>query len=414
LVLRGLAWGIPAGVGVAALVWRSLPRDPPALDVRSIPAPLRTSRTAPPREIRVCVTPGPVKSVRVKAGRGAVWRALDSGRVLHLSADEEDRRVTLATSGVQVGDRVLAARRVEIVPASSPGVWIDDHHYRGTVRLLAQPDGQLLAVNVIRLEDYVASVVDSEMPAAFPVDARRAQAVVARTFALARQDRVGPDAEFDVYATERSQRYLGAEYRDRTGRRLAGESASSRQAASDTAGIVLTCDGKVFTSYYSACCGGRTTVGTELFPDAAACHRSVPCDYCQECERYRWDARISAGDFRIAVNDLDRGRLGPIRRVRMLTPVGNGALPRIEVRDDARTVEVTGQDLRQTLPARKLFSPHVSVALSDGEILIEGRGHGHGVGFCQWGARGQALAGRDWRQIVRHYFPGAELRKLNP
>jgi stage II sporulation protein D len=282
------------------------------------------------------------------------------------------------------------------------------------VRLIAQSDGRLLAVNVVGLEDYVASVIDSEMPATFPAAARRAQAVVARTYALARREAVGPAALFDVYASERSQKYLGSEYRDRSGRRLAGESASSRQAASDTKGTVLIYEGKVFTSYYSACCGGRTTAGTELFPDAVACHRSVACTDCQEAERYRWEARLSASDFRIAVNDLDRGRLGTIRRARMVTPPGQGVLSRIEVRDDRRAIELSGWELRQSAATGRLHSPHVSVALAGDQVLIEGRGHGHGVGLCQWGARGQALAGRDWKQIVKYYYPGAALQTLSP
>jgi stage II sporulation protein D len=418
-----LALAVVLGLTAAALVaYRpKTAAEPPPLDVRPIPAPLRQSASrsfssdrdiSSGREIRVCLTSSAADSVRIKVNRGTIWRTLDSGRVLDTSRSAKESTFTSTQDGLSDGERRFPSARVEIVPETSPGVWVDGRLVRGRVRLISQPDGRLIAVNVIPLEDYVASVVDGEMPAAFPIEARRAQAVVARTYALARQAVANRDAEFDVYGSERSQKYLGVEYTDRNGRRLAGESDGSRRIARDTAGLVLTYDGQIFTSYYSAVCGGCTTTGDELFPDAAPCHRSVTCEFCREAERYRWQARFSAGEFREAVNSLDRGRLGTIRRVRMTTPPGHGELARLEVRDDRRAVELSGWNLRQASPSGRLLSPHVTVQLIGNEIVVEGRGHGHGVGFCQWGARGQALAGRSWKQIVQHYYPGAAVQTL--
>jgi len=418
-----LAVATVLALSAAALVaWR--PRtaeEPPTMDVRTIPAPLRNSGSRSlsndrislqGREIRVCVTSGPVEAVRIKTSRGAQWRDLDVGRTLNAVQEAQDALWTRARDGLACNDRNLAIRRLEVVPQSSPGVWVDGRLYRGRVRLVAQSDGKLIAINVVALEDYVASVVDGEMPSAFPIEARRAQAVVARTYGLARQSVAAPDAEFDVYGSERSQKYLGVEYSDRTGRRLAGESEASRRVAAETAGRVLTYEGRIFTSYYSAVCGGCTTSGSELFPDAAPCHRAVPCEFCLDAERYRWRAQFTSKEFREAINSLDRGQLGSIRRVRMLTPPGCGKLARLEIRDDRRAVEVSGWDLRQVAPAGRLFSPHVTVQLLDESVVVEGRGHGHGVGFCQWGARGQALAGRNWQQILQHYYPGATIQSV--
>jgi len=420
--MHGLRTGLHALLAVATVMaltaaalvaWRPSAPQPPSLDLRPIPAPLRTSqRSRPPREIRVCVTAGPVTSARIKTGRGAVWRSIETGRKLPIAFFASDVLVRGDGNGFRIADQKFDSRQIEIVPESSPGIWIDEHLYRGRVRLTALANSRLVAVNIVPLEEYVASVVDSEMPAVFPADARRAQAVVARTYAVARQAATEKGADFDVYASERSQKYLGVEYRDATGRRLAGESASSRQSALDTQAVVLTENNRVFTSYYSAVCGGCTTIGTELFPDAASCHQSVVCNDCREGERYRWSTQMSVGDFRDVINALDRGKLGTIRRVRMLTSPGKGQLAQFEVRDDRRAIELSGWDLRQGMAGR-LFSPHVTVRLVGDQVIIDGRGHGHGVGFCQWGARGQALNGRTWQQILRRYYPGAELASLD-
>src|SRR5690606_37508645 len=111
--------------------------------------------------------------------------------------------------------------------------------YRGTVRLHRVGRAKLLAVNVLPLEDYVAAVVDAEMPAAFPIAARQAQAIVARTYAISCR-REATHRLFDVYASPRSQNYLGVVYRGTGGRLLAGETPAGRAAAEATAGIVCT------------------------------------------------------------------------------------------------------------------------------------------------------------------------------
>src|SRR5207302_4392397 len=107
-------------------------------------------------------------------------------------------------------------------------VWVEVHQYRGTVRIHRQSGNTVAAVNVLPLEDYVASVVDGEMPSAFPDEARKAQAIIARTYALYQRDVAEKASIADLFASTRSQKYLGYQYRD-GGKLLAGESMASRK-----------------------------------------------------------------------------------------------------------------------------------------------------------------------------------------
>ena len=108
-------------------------------------------------------------------------------------ADSPDTIVVSPTAnGFRIGTRETAGAAVEIEAEGPPAIWVDDHLYRGRVRFVRQGPRKMLVLNVVRLEDYIASVVDGEMPAAFPEAARQAQAIVARTY---RSSRCKPIAE---------------------------------------------------------------------------------------------------------------------------------------------------------------------------------------------------------------------------
>jgi stage II sporulation protein D len=284
------------------------------------------------------------------------------------------------------------------------------------VQLFRQARGRILAVNVVPLEDYIASVLDSEMPADFPPAARQAQAIVARTYALYELQESRDHPYFDVFASTRSQKYLGAQYRDLRGRLLAGESESSRQAVAQTAGMVCTYHGRVFSTYYTAACGGRTTAGREVFRDAAPPLSSVSCDWCCESRFYRWSTETSRTQLDEALHRCFASRKLPFDGLATIAIARNSArdgVPVLNVSDGTRRLSVSAADLRRELSSSTLPSPNFLVRDAGDVIHFEGRGHGHCVGFCQWGARGQALAGHTPLDIIRYYYRDAEIVSLD-
>ena len=92
---------------------------------------------------------------------------------------------------------------------------------------------------------------------------------------------------------------------------------------------------------------------------------------------------------------------------------GQGSISQFVISDGTQRPSVSGIELRERLPAGTLFSPHFRIKLEKDRVVFEGQGHGHGVGFCQWGAKGQAEAGRSSLEIIRHYYPGTEITDLN-
>ena len=188
--------------------------------------------------IRVDITPGGSQPVELEVRGPYSVRLVDSTQDLSSGDRLAPTKIQATATGLKIGRKTFDSARLEVVPRQSPSVRINDHLYRGIIRLYRRKDGSIAAVNVLRLEDYLASVVDSEMPAAFPDAAREAQAIVSRTYALYQKEHANPDAVYDLFSSQRSQKYLGVEYTSESGRRLAGESESSRRAVAATRGIV--------------------------------------------------------------------------------------------------------------------------------------------------------------------------------
>lgn len=378
----------------------------PVLDIQD------AASAASPAPVRVCITSAPVESLSIMVRRGCRIRPVESETVLDRPDRLDAAKVTATGIGVRIGAREYPVSRIEIVPDNPPDLRVGDRWYRGTLRLFRRSGGKLIAVNVLPLEEYVASVVDSEMPASFPPASRQAQAIIARTYALYQMTSKPVHPHFDLYADVRSQKYLGYQYLDAEGRKLAGETAAGRRAAAETAGIVCTHRGKLFCTYYSAVCGGRTVRGDLVFSDAAPVLASVQCDWCRDADRYRWSNRLSGGDVDSSLRDLLPVAWRGIATVREGGGTAADGSKLFVLSDGARTVEVSAAELRRRLPAGILHSPHFTMRKEGGWFVFEGQGHGHGVGLCQWGARGQAQAGRNCLEILRHYYPGVELVAL--
>jgi len=365
--------------------------------------------------IRVAVT-GPQKQLDISIDGPYQLRPVGSSKVLSRAEKLAATTVTATGNGLKFGKTEFAVTRLEVVPNQSPSVWVNGHEYRGIVRFFRQPGGSIRAVNVLPISEYLASVVDSEMPTSFGIEARKAQAIVARTYALDVLRSGEGNAEFDLFASTSSQKYLGFQYRDGS-RRLAGESEASRQIVRETTGIVAMFQGRLFRTYYSAVCGGQTTQGAAVFSDAVTALKSVPCDFCREANLYRWESELS----KIAVSDklkeYFRGEGKSFDRLQTIKlasgqPSKGLEVPEFEVRDGKRTYRISAATLRRLLPPGKVYSPFFSVTEKADKLQFSGRGHGHAAGLCQWGARGQGLAGKSAYEIVRYYYSGSKLVQL--
>ncbi len=300
---------------------------------------------------------------------------------------------------------------------------LQQRRYRGQLQVLMGRSG-LQAVNHLPLETYLPSVVGSEMPASWPQDALRAQAVAARTYVLRQRK---PAAAFDVSATVSSQVYKGIE----------AETASTREAVAATRGQVLTFEGGLANAVFHSSGGGTTENSGDIWSRQLPYLVSVP-DFDTSSPVSQWQQRLDPEQLRKAFREI-----GGALRIDVLATTGSGRIRQARVTGPAGTLVLTGPELRNRLGLRSTLvrfetvAPEVALVVSaeapgsqpqplpplpaieaqplqlpQPALMAIGRGFGHGVGMSQWGAYAMAQQGRDYRQILSHYYRGTELRPL--
>jgi stage II sporulation protein D len=263
-----------------------------------------------------------------------------------------------------------------------------------TIRV-AGTDGAIVSLD---LETYLRGVVPIEASPGWPDAALQAQAILARTYALAKKNIT---RGYDVVTTESDQRYGGP----------AAEHPATTAAVEATRGLTLQFAGGPASVFYSSCCGGHTESAADVWGHAALPYLRGVDDgaNCAAAPDYRWTRTMPLDRARSALADRLSGAL---RGVDVGDPDGSGR-PRIATlrEDGAVAVTMPMPELRTRWGTDTVRSTWVrGVTIDETQavpfVRIEGSGRGHGVGLCQWGARGMALAGADAVAILTHYFPG--------
>jgi stage II sporulation protein D len=271
----------------------------------------------------------------------------------------------------------------EDAPISASGMSL-----RGDV-VVSRGQTGLVTVNVLGLEDYLVGVLGSEMPRSFPVEALRAQAVAARTYALNKKlEQYG--RPFHLGSTVISQVYRGLE----------AEDPRTREAVESTRGLVLTWQLQPIEAYFHASCGGRTEAGAEALGRDLPYLKSVNCP-CGALPGSHWSLKVPTQEL----TTLFGARAASVR---VEGRTAGGRVRRIVA--GPRTIDAVA--FRARLGYTRVRSLDFKVKpLADG-VELTGSGFGHGAGLCQWGARLKADKGWDFRRILLHYYPGSELQTL--
>lgn len=259
----------------------------------------------------------------------------------------------------------------------------------------------------IKMEEYVAGVVAAEMDPTWPVNALAAQAILARTFTLENmksgkvRNLHGTDAST---SKEEFQAYDPSRINDNV-----------RRAVDLTRGKVALYNGEYIKAWFNACDGGVSASAAEglAFTEAPAPYvKAGVKDGCLSItvpENRYWERRIPLEKVRAAVQKITGRDPGPVTAVAVTRRGPSGRVEELKVGE----VTVSGPALRMALGSDLVRSMLLTkVAVEGGSLVLAGKGFGHGVGMCQWGARLMAERGRSPEDILRFYFKDIEIRKL--
>lgn len=322
------------------------------------------------------------------AGR---WRGIAPDK-WELAAPKGQCKVVASGKSLNIGGKALPFSSAHFTPDG--GVFrLGKDAYRGSLLVQADGGGRLVALETVELEDYLRGVVGREMSASWPMDALMAQAVAARTFAVHRLTA----GTARTYLTRVDMAYGG----------VGAEAERVDEAIRATAGVVLMHGGEVLPAYFHSCCGGRTSAVESVFGGPAlAPLRGVGCSWCTASRDYRWRTQIALSELAsklsgwgiTRVNTLDLQEKDPAGRAAVV--VINGAK------------KVPANDFRLAVGGMRLKSTAFTAGRRGEAIEFAGGGWGHGVGMCQWGARGMAEAGKSWQEVLQHYYPGSTLARI--
>ncbi len=304
----------------------------------------------------------------------------------------------------------LTGERVVVEGAFDGTLKVFGLHWRGKLVLVAA-GVKVRVINEVAVESYLVGVVGREMGAGFSPEALAAQAIAARTYALWMMRR-RRNRQFHLTRRPNTQAYGGVE----------AESPSVRQAVRATSGLVLTYKGKIFPAFYHAICGGMTSSAAFVFgspvygttPDGdGPLDGGVICTFCDETappHRLHWTLLLTQND---AVNLLEKAghRVGQVNDI---IPTDSDSAQRhrtVIFRTDKGDIKMSTATLRRLLSYR-LHSSLFSVRKKGKDFVITGRGWGHGVGLCQWGAEGMARLTYSCAQILQTYYPNSKLKRL--
>jgi stage II sporulation protein D len=325
------------------------------------------------------------EEIRIEVARGA--------RAARVVARGRSHAITLGVSGLSVDGKPTASAEFE-----GP-LRLDGRELPGRLQVFADR-GTLVAVNSVDLEHYVAAVVSSEVPPSWPPEALRAQAVAARTFAVAQKVAQGPGA----------RAHLGASVQDQVYKNAARPAPPAVEAARATSGEVLTWGAAPIAAYFTASCGGSSESAEAAFnlaPGTTPYIRGGEDDG----DARDWTVRLPLAEITAALRKAGRMH-AEIQGVAVQSRTQGGRAQMLELATSSGKRPLLAVELRQLVGYTRLPSLRFDVTLENGVAVFRGKGSGHGVGLCQWGARGRALGGASYREILAHYYPGAEIRRM--
>lgn len=275
----------------------------------------------------------------------------------------------------------------------------NNRSYDGSFQLLLHNDS-LLVINKVPLEAYICSVLHSESWPGWPLEVNKVFAVACRSYVLSMiAQAIKQEQPYDVCNTNLHQTYAGKH-----------DKKVLKDAVAQTKGVVLVHEGKPIRAMFDSCCGGviPAHIADVHFPDAPYLARDYPCTHCKDLWIYSWQAEFTPQQLhekllakighRMRISDLlvsKRDKAGLVQEVLV-----HGATP----------VPVAGKELYTLCKEIKSFC--YTIERKKDTILLKGKGYGHHLGLCQWGARQMVADHWDYRRILHFYYPQTKLMRF--
>ena len=297
--------------------------------------------------------------------------------------------------------------KVKLVVKSSDGrgIWVGQKRYSGILNLLVL-DSEILVINILGIEKYLSSVVGSEMPAKWPLEALKAQAIASRTYALKQKG----NPIYDIDSTQKNQVYNGLESR----------TYKTARAVRSTRSLVLTYKNKLINSLFHSSSGGMTENSQDVWKNEYPYLSSVR-DFDRNNPKLQWKKKFSSGELQKLFPEI-----GGIKKIEILNITNTGRVKNVKIFGKYSSDQISGVDIRKRMNLKSTFMRFKFIEdkkyISDNDnsnipiektLIVFGQGSGHGVGMSQWGARYMASKGQKAERILKHFYKGVGIKPFS-
>lgn len=324
---------------------------------------------------------------------GSLTNILDQGQGL------QKVKISVTDGGITIGNKRYDTSELRIASRQDGDVELNNLRYRGEIRILLQGNNKFSVIEEIDLESFIAGVLGSEMPQTWNEDALRAQAVTARTYAMYKK-KIRRD---EIYHLE----MIELAYRG-----MAGETPRLNKIIRETNGVVMIYNWNIFPAYFHSTCGGHTEDISHVFgKDSIPPLTGVVCNYCNNSKHSSWSRDISKADIEKKLREANIC-VSNISAVKVINPGAGNHGSRVEIASLNGNKEMNANDFRLLVGPNILLSTAFNSRSNGKCITFSGRGWGHGVGLCQYGAQAMAEKGSPWTAILKYYYPEIELVRI--
>ena len=310
--------------------------------------------------------------------------------------NEKDKTILYFDKNKQKKYDFKGNHKFQVKSSDSRGIWVGQKRFSGDINLFVI-DSEIFVVNVLGIEKYLSSVVGSEMPAKWPIEALKAQAIASRTYALKQKG----NNLFDIDSTQRNQVYNGLESR----------TYKTIRAVKSTRSLVLIYKNKLINALFHSSSGGMTENSQDVWKNKYPYLSSVK-DFDKKNPKFRWQKKFSNKEL---INLFPK--IGGLQNIEILNITSTGRVKNVKLFGEFGSYQISGVDLRKRLNLNsnfvrfKFFEEELNNKFSINKgLIVFGQGSGHGVGMSQWGAKYLASRGQKAERILKYFYRGVQIK----
>ncbi len=326
----------------------------------------------------------------------------DSRKLIRQGYPKRKMTVGVSSSGLVIDGQTVKTKDIRLIPENKV-IIVNKREYRFRVRILINNEEKLSVINELPLDEYLKGVLPREVSPRWNMEALKAQAVAARTFALFQGLRA-PKAPFFLKSDVSSQVYGGK----------TNEHNRTSLAVDLTQGEILTYSGGVFPTFFHSSSGGSTTDAAEVWNIRShPSLRGVKSKFVESSKYASWERKVSYKEIKELL-EKDKTPVGDIIRVEAVDRDRSGRLRKVNIIHSQGNKVMKASEFRRIIGYKKLLSTLITFDNQREGLQIKGRGWGHGVGLSQWGAKTMADESYSYNKILEYFYPQSTMLQAYP